>query len=63
MSTPFSVGRDPRVDETLQRLHDGKLTHDDALRLLLNIGLEQFDEDYDGNTSKTRQTVKASSAQ
>ncbi len=57
MSTPFSVGRDPRVDETLQRLHDGKLTRDDALKLLLKIGLEQFDEDYNGNEGKTRQTI------
>lgn len=62
MSTPFSVGRDPRVDETLQRLHDGKLTHDDALKLLLKIGLEQFDEDYNGNESKTRQTIETQRA-
>lgn len=61
MSKPFSFGRDPRVDEILAQMDKGQLSRDIALKALLQIGFEQFDEDYDGNESKneSRQTVKA----
>lgn len=53
----MSVGRDPRVDIILAQLHDGEISRDFALKALVNIGLEQFDEDYEyGNASKARPT-------
>lgn len=53
----MSVGRDPRVDIILAQLHSGERSRDSALKALLEIGLEQFNEDYEiGNASETRQT-------
>lgn len=57
MSKPMSYGRDPRVDMILAQMHNGELSRDHALKLLLQIGLSQFDEDFEnGDASETRQT-------
>lgn len=53
MSKPFSFGRDPRVDEILAMIYDDKLSRECARIALLNIGLEQFSEEYEyGNASE-----------
>jgi hypothetical protein len=55
MSKPFSFGRDPRVDEILTMICDGKLSRESARTALLNIGLEQFNEEYEHGNASERQ--------